>query len=180
VTLGSSPVPFLGLGDYDLGMRLACLLGLCVSLAPPLSANPFADLASPSSETRANAAEIIRDHHLFKPSDRGKWEKFISSLHGRSWEDVQAAVREVKGGQLSWSISGNCNSFRLDDCWIGVCEFEHNVVTSARLLLEPNPVQVGPPPGYSGYWRIYRLNGEALPLELYTRGRVGSPNTATR
>jgi MORN repeat variant len=49
--------------------------------------------------------------------------------------------------------------FRLDDLWILECYFDHGF-QGCKLFPQPCETWVEPPPGFTGIWATYRVNGQ--------------------
>jgi hypothetical protein len=153
--------------------RLRILLcGSMMLTVVPVWATPFDDLASVSSEVRTSAAKQIREQHLHPPVPRERWEMIFASVDINTDGALDAMI-----SRLPANISFSRRQFPdqgsitipLDPFWELVCELRHE-----RLLkfeIRGRVVGVPAPDGYSGFWRIYRVDGTTGAVYDYQNGR---------
>jgi hypothetical protein len=144
-------------------------------------ATPLSDLGSPSPEVRTRAAEIIRSKHLYKATSRDKWDKAILELReGQTAQDVLDFLQRHGIEKISPSFTFDRNaiySFRLDDSWELLCAINRidrgapPLLTEYKIVERPKEIFVAPPPGFTGIWRNYRINGEPFGPEYYNQGK---------
>jgi hypothetical protein len=64
--------------------------------------------------------------------------------------------------------------------WVLVCAYdEPGLLSDFQIIEEPRVVGVTPPSNYTGFWRVYRLNGASTGLLYYNKGKcLGTPQDA--
>jgi hypothetical protein len=163
--------------------RFQPLIAICLLLLDSLnlaSASLLSDLGSISPEIRAHAAQLIREKHLYRATQRTKWDKIASQLKiGETAPDLSDFLQRQGILKIApFSFSQNAvYTFRLDDTWMLLCAVNRTekdkpaLLTEYKIVERPKEVYVPPPEGYTGYWRNYRINGEPLQLIYYDQGR---------
>ena len=155
-------------------MRLLFIF-CCIFAVPETSASPLSDLASPLPEVRSTAAKLIRDSHLYHATSRVLWDKLASSLREDSGAQDILPYLQKNGIALrlvpSDLASNGVYHFRLDDSWVLLCAFNQSILTEFKVVEEPKEIVVLPPNDYTGFWRMYRIDGEPEGLRYYKNGK---------
>jgi hypothetical protein len=130
-------------------------------------ASPVDDLASPDPGVRATAAETIRKLGLYHPTSRDRWDKLLSV--SKKGDTIKATLEHLKAAGASVSSdefvpADSDDGFRLDDFWMLEAFFHDGKLLSRRVVPSSRLVNVPPPPGYTGTWMVYTLNGTAVRL----------------
>jgi hypothetical protein len=133
------------------------------------------DLCSQSPEVRSKAAVIIRENHLYRPTRRDLWDKLATEMKvGEAFSDVINYLHK-RGVALqlpaSFTPPKGVLNFRLDDSWVLLCAVDEGFLTDFAIREEPIQIQVSPPEEFSGLWRTYRINGEAVNAPYFDKGR---------
>ena len=153
------------LNDNSTALKLAAADGKTDKYVKAVS-----DLCSSSPEVRSQAAKTIRDDHLYKPTPRASWDKLASELNeGETYQKAIAYLHKYGVAlqlEVEYSPPNEVFHFRLDDSWVLACAFNQSVLTEYKVIEEPLEIKAYPPAQYSGFWRIYLVNGES-PRSLY-------------
>lgn len=156
---------------------LAIAMGLLVA-ALPAGDSVKADLNSPVYAVREKARGALRAS--FVPTDRTKWnglEELLARANGKPAKEIAPTVSASFGVQIPLGdIAAPCTwRHRLDRDWVLVCTFDQGILTSARLLLQPPPVNGDPPPNYTGLWRVFLEDGSLKSSSYYIQGKPAGP-----
>ncbi|MDB6110413.1 MAG: hypothetical protein JWR69_2163 [Pedosphaera sp.] len=151
--------------------RLLGLLMFCCSVSG-LSASPRSDLSSTNQETREAAAKILRA--TYTPPPRTKWDALVASLKiGASKTNVLSLIRPFivhsQGGAGSGTFEA-CQ-YRLDDLWILECHYDRDIFSGCKLFPGTLEIWAVPPPGFTGLWRTYYVNGQKSMEIHYVSGK---------
>ena len=140
-------------------------------------ASPVDDLASPDPSVRATAAEQVRKHSLYRPTSRARWNKLLTLLKKGDTIKVTLGHLEV-AGVLYYSntyLPSNVDAgLQLDDSWALEAFFHDGKLVFWHLFPAPRLVDVPPPPGYTGTWMVYRLDGS--PIRRNYRNSIPMPS----
>ena len=156
-----------------------------VILPPPLKkswtstlcagAPPSSDLASPSQAVRDAAAKILRA--TYTPPARTNWDLLIAQLKsGAPKTNVLELIRPYNLGLEGGVGSGYAESerYRLDDLWLLECSYRGSESNMVLFHWEPREalrnVWVEPPPGFTGEWTTYYVNGQKVLRAYYKNG----------
>jgi hypothetical protein len=155
---------------------LVTVLGTLL-LAGTVSDSVKADLNSPIYAVREKARDALLS--AFVPTPRNKWDALVGSMDlqtGGPAADVQQACR-AHGIPLQTinTEAPYTTRVRLDRCWVLVCHLWHNELETFYVACEPVAVSSGPPPGFTGLWRIYCENGALLSETNYAHGLATGP-----
>jgi hypothetical protein len=137
--------------------------------------SPLDDLHSVDPNIRAQAARVIRTGHVYTPSSCAQWEKLLRSL--KSMQTSAAMLKALHDHGIASDIRlqdltvSAVYKFRINADWVFLCAINQSEFTEIRLVNEPEEVFVPPPTGYTGLWRCYRLNGEPMPYQYYSKGK---------
>jgi hypothetical protein len=135
----------------------------------------LSDLDSSVPEVRMRAAEMIRDNHLYKATPRAPWDHMTSTFNvGDSLDTIIARLHHF--GVVPWAdakVFAHPGEWRvpLDQSWALDFTMGDSMLIKYKVVEEPKVVSVEPPPGYSGFWRTYRINGCLAHLYDYKNGR---------
>lgn len=151
---------------------------LLLALTGAVAGAPLDDLGSPSPKVRAEAAEIIRTQQLYQPTSRAPWDRLTTELKVGETPRQLAAFLRRHGLDPAFSFDRNAiYTFRLDDTWVLLCAVNRYakdapaVLTEFRIMSRPKEIFVAPPPGYTGTWRTYRINGQPFGPAYYVQGQ---------
>ncbi len=158
-------------------MKSCITLFVLLAMTGVAAALPIDDLASPDPGVRAKAAEKIKEMGLYQPTSRDRWDKLLNvSKKGdtikTTLEHLQAAGASVSTNEVV-PANGN-DGFQLDDSWMLEVFFHDGRLLSRRVVPNPRLVNVPSPPGYTGTWTVYTLNGTAVRLNY--RNGVSVPS----
>jgi len=136
----------------------------------------IADLCSQSPQVRSRSAEIIRTHHLYKPTPRDSWDKLAAGLKiGQDFRDVidflhKKGIAPLLSLDSTYTPHNGVYNFQLDDSWVISCAINNSLLTEYKVIEQPIEIEVSPPAQYTGYWHTYRINGESMPPVYYSHG----------
>jgi hypothetical protein len=156
---------------------LLAALGLLLATLP-VNDQILADLNSPNYAVRDKARDALRAS--FVPTDRTKWDSLHAMLvqsKGKNSTDIAIVLHDKLGAYTDTVRFGrfSISWTQLDDDWALECIFEEDSLVDVRLLLQPQVVNSQPPPGYTGIWRVYRMDGSLASDSYYMHGIRGGP-----
>src|SRR5262245_7744739 len=141
-------------------MRTTALSTLAIGLAlAAASAGPVDDLASPSQETRAAAANSLRENP--HPTPRKQGEAVIAAVKpGDTKAEIGRRLAPYKVTEEEMGVAGRESyqmRYVLDGYWILICKFKEDGQKLIERTLTPRMryVSVNPPADFTGIWTVY-------------------------
>jgi hypothetical protein len=138
------------------------------------------DLSSPSPEIRQQAANAVRNGHLYTPTDRTQWDNFVAALKPTDADaDVLERLAKVTDDKVALSVNdlkfSGVMTCPLDDWWALKMAVSAGHIARLEIVEQPREIVVPPPSSFIGCWRTYRLDGSPV-LHWYDLGhRVSAP-----
>ena len=140
---------------------------LVISWAGKLIASPISDLNSPSPETRAATAKILRA--TYTPPSRTNWDSLVATLRiGDKKTNIEQhlSTLNVKPGPGSGEQLLSVE-YRLDEGWLLKCSYRYQgqyrnneVLYDRNLQFSPIYFPVKAPTNFTGVWIEYYINGQ--------------------
>ena len=153
----------------------------------------IAHLSSPSQTVRDNAAAVLRAS--FKPASRAPLDAFVRTLKkGDTQSSVLGRLRPFHAQQGPGVAGGGTamESYRLNDTWTLRCWYDEHLndenarqrnistLLNCYLIEDLRYVWVDPPPGLTGAWTTYFVNGKKSHALHYENGHRSGECTTFR
>ena len=154
---------------------------LLLALVPAFSclaegATSPSSLSSTSQVERDVAAEILRGSYV--PPSRTNWNSLMATLtNGLPQTNVLVILRDMNASPQGAGGSGRVEVelYRLDDLWILECGYARGIsnktLVSKKLKENLRAIQVPVPPGLTGKWTTYYVNGQKCGEGNFNSGR---------
>lgn len=173
-------------------MKIALALLLALSWSSGLFAAPASDLSSPSQAIRDSAASVLRTNYT--AAGRTNWDEVVSKIKKGDTKATVMALFSDFGPEQESFLEGSTTmtvSYRLDDRWILVCQWEKSADRSGVVAVNDKLVSfqaaeqlrgvwVSPPRYFTGVWTTYYVNGQPCLTIHYRSGNYMGEYTSYR
>lgn len=142
-------------------------------------------LSSTSQAARNLGARILLES--FVPPPRTNWDTLMGRLKPGLKESAVAELLSSVGATNvpdQSSVNASNKIYRLDDLWLLRCDFTNAVpekseggLSGTSLIEQMDSIVVEPPPGFTGEWITYWVNGGIHFHSYYVNGELDGTNT---